>query len=222
MAIGRLIRKYDGWTWIDSKCYSSCALIFIAGVIRTNVYGELGLHRPYLASAPQSRETIENQFPVMLSKIRIYVTEMGVTDNFYQQMVNAEPSKIVIYKNDAFTKLFLEHDPVFDEIVTAVEGRRHGITTSEERKRDREAKRCSTVAKVWEQTVCEQAIRWGLSNDVYLERYAKSKKECWFSEKEQFSKEEKQSLDKTPYKLRLDHPFAMRLETCTRRIMVGR
>jgi len=222
MAIGRLIRKYDGWTWINSKCYSSYALILIEGVIRTNAYGELGLHRPYLASALKSRERVEKQVPLMFSTIKTYINEMGITDNFYQQMVNTEPSKMVVYKNNEFTNLFPEHDPVFDEVVTAVEARRHRITTSEERKRDQDAKRCSTVAKGREEVVCGQAIRWGLSEGVYLERYAKSKKECWFSDKEQFSEEEKQSLDKTPYKLRLDHPFAVRLETCTRRIMVGR
>jgi hypothetical protein len=44
MKIGRIVRKYDGWTIIDgnNKCYSSCALIFIAGVIRNiNGKGEL-------------------------------------------------------------------------------------------------------------------------------------------------------------------------------------
>ena len=57
MAIGRLIRKYDGWTYIgdwlstmplDSKCFSSCALIFIAGVRRTSTgpgYSALGINR---------------------------------------------------------------------------------------------------------------------------------------------------------------------------------
>ena len=220
MKIGRLIRKYDGWTWINSKCYSSCALIFIAGVIRTTApYGELGLHRPYLASTPANRESVEKQVPIMLSTIKNYINEMGITDNFYQQMVNTEPSKIVVYKNDDFTKLFPEHDPVFDEVVISVEARRHGISTTEERKRVQDAKRCSTVSKGPGEAVCGQALRWGLSERIYLERNTRAKKECWFSSKEKYSEKEKESLDKTPYKLRLDHPIALRLEACTRNIM---
>ena len=39
MSIGRLIRKYNAFTIIPigGKCYSSCALIFIAGVNRSNL-----------------------------------------------------------------------------------------------------------------------------------------------------------------------------------------
>jgi hypothetical protein len=208
MKIGRLIRKYDGHAQIlpYAKCYSSCALIFIAGVIRTNALGELGLHRPYLVSTPQSRETVEKQVPLMLSTIKSYINEMGITDNFYQQMVNTEPSKIVIYKNDDFTKLFPEYDSVFDETVVAIEARRIGITTSEMRQRNQDAKRCSSAAKAQKQFDCRQAIKWGLSEREYLERYAKSKKACSFSDKERFSKEERETLAETPYKLRLDHP----------------
>jgi hypothetical protein len=46
MQIGRQIRKYEGTTTVkeNGKCYSSCALIFIAGVERRN-FGQLGLHR---------------------------------------------------------------------------------------------------------------------------------------------------------------------------------
>ena len=62
MKIGRLVRQYEGFTSIEredslanANCYSSCALIFIAGVRRSIVSpgGQLGLHRPYLASMPR-------------------------------------------------------------------------------------------------------------------------------------------------------------------------
>jgi hypothetical protein len=51
--IGHIIRKYEAWVFVRSnaKCFSSCALIFIAGSRRTNL-GVVGLHRPYLSSAP--------------------------------------------------------------------------------------------------------------------------------------------------------------------------
>ena len=148
MKIGKIVRKYEGWTMIHpyAKCYSSCALIFIGGVIRTS-FGELGLHRPYLASAPLSREAVERQVPLMLSTIKSYTTEMGITDGFYQQMVNTEPSKMVIYKDDEFQKLIPAHDPVFDEVIIAIGARKYGITTSQMRQRDKDAERCSRLAK---------------------------------------------------------------------------
>jgi hypothetical protein len=109
MKIGKLVRKYEEFTTIEKEdfggfnanCYSSCALIFIAGVGRFmgSLGGQLGLHRPYLASAPQTRQVVEKQVPIMLSQIRQYVAEMGVGDNFYQQMINTEPSEMVVYGN---------------------------------------------------------------------------------------------------------------------------
>jgi hypothetical protein len=72
MKIGRLIRKYEGTTLISGRCYSSCALIFIAGVLR-NIPTDaqaLGLHRPFLAEVPHSREDVERQVPMMLTAVK--------------------------------------------------------------------------------------------------------------------------------------------------------
>ena len=220
--IGRLIRKYDGQTLIaqNGKCYSSCALIFIAGVHRVN-FGELGLHRPYLASAPQSRETVEKQVPLMLSMIKSYVAEMGVTDNFYQEMVNTDPSQMLIfYWSQDSKKLVPENDPVYAEIETARDARKYGITTSEMRQREQDTKSCddrfiiSTDSSRW--LVCTEAVRWGLSERVYRERQAKlDGGVCEISE------EERETWKKTPRRLRSALPLVVRIETCQRDIMLG-
>ena len=99
MQIGRIIRKYEAFVQVGggSKCYSSCVLIYIAGSTRLS-YGIIGLHRPYFASAPQSRQEIERQAPIMLQKLKSYVQEMGVADIVYQEMVNTEPAQIKLYK----------------------------------------------------------------------------------------------------------------------------
>ena len=94
---------------------ASCALIFISGVFRQN-NGLLGLHRPYIASSPQGREAIEKQFPLMLSALKEYVAEMGITDSFYQLMVTTEPANMMIYKQDAFKEIIPEHDPCFRKL----------------------------------------------------------------------------------------------------------
>ena len=48
MKIGQIIRENEWPVTVsgNSKCFSSCALIYIAGVSRMNV-GVIGLHRPY-------------------------------------------------------------------------------------------------------------------------------------------------------------------------------
>jgi hypothetical protein len=57
----------------------------------------VGLHRPYFASSPQSRQTLERETPLMYQGVKNYVHEMGVEDGFYQVMVNTEPSNMKVY-----------------------------------------------------------------------------------------------------------------------------
>jgi hypothetical protein len=235
--IGRLIRKYDGTTVIGysqnslfwprpafssppSKCYSSCALIFIAGVERKG-FDELGLHRPYLAAAPQSRVILEKRVPLMLSMVKSYVAEMGITDNFYQQMVNTEPSKIMIYKGGDIERLVPVEDAVYAEIKIAQQARRYGITTSEMRQRNADAKGCGTNYDA-RGVNCLFARLWALSEPVYIERRERARKECEFKENQSYSDEERATYDKTPHKLREALAFVIREETCTRNIMLGR
>lgn len=226
--IGRLVRKYEVWTSIphSGKCYSSCALIFIAGVQRSSD-GELGVHRPYVSSAPQGGETLEKHVAFRLSMIKSYIGEMGVSNNFYQRMVNTEPPQMVIYaKNDYAAMLPLE-DPVHDEMMIARLARKYGVTTSTLRQRSQDVGECAPKSLDSRSNAealvdCMEAIRWGLDERVYLERDAKSKKECWYNDKMLFSESESAIIATTPSKLRMDLPLTIRRETCVRSIMLGR
>jgi hypothetical protein len=95
MRIGRLVRKLNGRTVVPAraKCHSACALIFIAGVERTNL-GEIGLHRPYLNSDP---ELLRHQLPMLYAQIKDYVAEMGIGDSFFQKMMDTDSSTMAIF-----------------------------------------------------------------------------------------------------------------------------
>ena len=222
MQIGRLIRKYEVTVTVNehAKCYSSCVLIFIAGVYRQSL-GQIGLHRPFFAAAPQSREAIENQVPLMLSALKRYVTEMGITDNFYQQMVNTEPSKVAIYNGRDIQNLVPEADPTFEEIQIAYQARRYGVTTSEMRLRHKDMDNCEKLVFP-DNLNCMGAAAWGLSPRVYVERYKKVSRECWFAENKMESEEDVAALFAVPRKAREEHPITIRRETCERDIMLGR
>ncbi len=215
MHIGRLIRKHDGVTIISvpSKCYSGCALLFIAGVMRHNL-GELGLHRPYQVFALQSRPTTEKQLPRMLALIKQYVTEMGITEDFYDQMVNTEHTKTAIYKMDDYADLVPEIDPGFLEVQFAYGARRYGMTAAQMRERERDAEVCLTRS-VKEIVVCQEAIKWGLSEEVYRERSAKIKA-C------ELGQDDRRVVQALPPGQRRDHPFVLKHEACQRKIMLGR
>src|SRR5262245_47562775 len=127
MHIGRLIRKHDGVTVISvpSKCYSGCALLFIAGVTRYNL-GELGLHRPYQVAVLQDRPTNE-KLPRILTLIKQYVAEMGIAENFYDQMISTVSTKTAIYSMDNSADLVPEMDPGYLEVQFAFGARRYGM-----------------------------------------------------------------------------------------------
>ena len=222
MQIGRLIRRYEGTTVIgrdledggdllDAKCYSSCALIFIAGVLRLSS-GQLGLHRPYLASAPQSRQAVEKRVPLMLSELKQYITEMGITNSFYEQMVNTEPSQMVLYNSDNYVKLVPQNDPVYQEVDIAYEARHYGTSTSEMRERERDSQKCHDGRSSSDYVDCYLAALWGLSERVYRERYENAKA-CRRADDFKW-------LLAMPKTERKDHPLWIQWETCERNIML--
>jgi len=213
--IGRLIRKHDGVTIISvpSKCYSSCALLFISGVMRHNL-GELGLHRPYQVTALQNRQATEKQLPRMLALLREYVAEMGVAENFYDQMVNTENTKTAIYRIDNYANLVPEMDPGFREVQAAYGARRYGMTAAQMRQRERDAEVCLTRA-VKEIVDCQEAIKWGLSEQVYRERNAKIQA-C------ELKHDDRRIVQALPPGQRKDHPLVRRHEACHQKIMLGR
>jgi ATP-dependent protease ClpP protease subunit len=201
MEIGRIIRSVDSWTTIpvEARCYSSCALIFIAGVVRWN-FGQLRLHRPYFAAAPPSREQIEKQMPVMRSAVKKYVEEMGI-----------------IYRGDKSEKIVPHTDPTYDEISTSQSAQMHGVTTSEYRRRESLAESCSSFisSSMNDKFVdCYESIMWGLSPDVYRSRSAMVKMRCggfWESE-----------INATPIKDRWSLPVVVRYYACKLNTMLGK
>jgi hypothetical protein len=216
MAIGRLIRNAEGHTRIpdQAKCYSSCALIFISGVVRSN-YGELGLHRPYLVGNPARTSVIEAQTTRMLSSLKSYLAEMGVTDSFYELMVNTEPANIVILRPKDTTRVVSKYDPIFEAVAIARQAKEHGTTIEEMRRRRAEADKCSR-ANVDAFLTCQGAILWGLSEQVYRERLPKTRQCALTDEEKRLVAGQAQTRTQTS-----EHPLVLRMQSCVRRIILG-
>lgn len=194
--IGRWVREREGRISVtsDAYCHSSCALVYIGGVSRSN-FGEIGLHRPYLAGAPRSDAEVEELVSVMLYQIREYVDEMGVSPEFASVMINTPPSTMRTYRTDEIYELVAQRDPMYDELQVAQNARDYGIATDEYRRRHAEARQSCVATRlgfsrfqvpgseefsasssaVYE---CKQAIYWGLSRSVYRNRYNDAIERC--------------------------------------------
>jgi hypothetical protein len=212
MRIGRLIRSVDGVTYSTDNCYGGCALIFIAGVSRFNL-GTIGLNRPHPASSPQSREQTEQQLSLLLPKLKGYVEEMGVTDRFYQEMVNTNSSSMKLYYRKAIEEMIPERDPAHDEIETSYEARGYGVDPAEMRRRDRETSKCD-AEDIEEISACAQALKWGLSMRLYYKRRGKIP---WCG----LTDEEKRALNSQKREAKRDDPLVLKQEACIRNVMLG-
>ena len=216
LRIGRIIRKHEGHTIIGpsefARCYSSCALIFIAGVTRISV-GRLGLHRPYLSSDPLRRDVIEKEIPNMFLLVKNYVAEINITDNFYQLMINTKPSEMKVFTlDDDLSEIVPTEDPVYSEIETSYKARAHGVTTAEMRRREHAVVETCLIKEIANRDPefrCRQAIEWGLSERKYALRSKVAEKECEYSDDETLT-----------YRESRDHPSRLRWEECVRKIML--
>jgi hypothetical protein len=207
--IGRFVRKFEGTTIAGPECLSSCALIYIAGVTRSNL-GVIGLHRPYLAGQPRGRLAVEHEAETMLKEVQSYVAEMGVTNRFYEEMVNTEPSQMRTYVLADIDALVPAKDPISDEVTTAREARAYGVTTDEIRRRQVDAEKCFGTPQF---ASCYSAALWGLSRRVYEERAAKAKV-C------ALTPDEHTRLDLIPIRERWNNSLLIEQEDCRRRIML--
>jgi hypothetical protein len=150
----------------------------------------------------------------MLQKLRAYIQEMGITDTFYHDMVNTEPSSMLLYLGDKIEKLVPKSDPTYEEIMVSHRAREYGVDTAEMRRRIKDAVDNCVVHRGW--LTCNEAKRWGLSELVFSERDKKAEVQCKLSD------DEENILKGVKRKEIPDHPLHQRRTTCIRTIMLGR
>lgn len=231
LSIGRIIRRIDGFTRVehDAQCFSSCALLYIAGVNRivdwdTAGSGKIGLHRPYFASSPQRRATIEREAPKLLKSLKNYIEEMGITEDFYREMVNTEPSNMVLYGSkykglrDVY-RIVPNLDPTYDEVEVSYDARWHGLGTGEMRRRAANTEPCAGLVfnkGLMDDITCTQTKAWGFSDPaIFQKRWNHASNQCRLSD------DERKELNSVKRKDRRDHPIYLKREVCVRRLMQG-
>jgi len=218
--IGRIVRKHELTTDVreSSECFSSCALIYIAGVTRMN-FGTIGLHRPILAGVPREEQQLPKAVSEMLGAIKSYVSEMGVTSNFFEAMVNTLPENMRLFSQSDIEELVPVKDPLYDELYIARQARQYGATTEEYRRRDNMWQiQCSINDKRFEKNDklledCIEATRWGLSINLYRDRLAKAQTKC------KLNAGDKLKLSNLPQKERQSSPIRIQAEKCGLNIM---
>lgn len=202
MKIGRLMREHDVYTVVDMDCYSSCFLLYISGVSRKvktifgkkyadNVYGNVGLHRPYYNIKNPQDLVVKSDYDKMLNDLKKYFLEMNISLNVYDIMINTSPEKFELYNsnihsNNYIEKIVQKNDPYYDEKVVFMKSIFYKISTIDVRSRENKiSNECNFITGV---KSCHDSIMYNISykqaNDRGLIRDIKCLKSKIYSENE--------------------------------------
>lgn len=100
MLMGRFIRESQIPVRVENYCDSACFFIYAAGVERKSS-SKIGLHRPYYGKsyfAGLTSTQAQEKYNSLDLKIRLYLRDMGVSDNITNRMF-ATPSNKIYYVN---------------------------------------------------------------------------------------------------------------------------
>ena len=141
---------------------------------------------------------------------------MNVTDNFYEAMINTEPSDMLLLDSKSYTRFVSKSDPIFGEILVASEARNYGITTLEYRTRKAAASKACLKRPRDEYVTCDEAMLWGISEQAYKQRLPLTS-QCKLSPQEQ------QLVDNEALEWRTaaDHPLLAKRKACERSVMLA-
>ena len=190
MKIGYIVRNYEAQTMVPYKkeCLSSCVFILAAGVNR-DVYGTVGIHRPYFESLNPNATTSEIKKMREENKklIKEYFANMDVSDSIIDEMMSIEPSKIKILSEDELTKFRLSvMDADHEEKMIAEEAQRYNLTSSVYRQRNAiTEKKCGYSFKAIQENKfpeffkCQNMVMLNISESEYFNREARAKSTCF-------------------------------------------
>lgn len=192
--IGRLLRAYEVHTKIDknSKCFSACVFIYLAGVERTIYppFNQLGIHRPYFSDlgTELSLTDIKTIRARQLDTLKVYLNEMDIPLTLADVMMSIPPDSIKILEYEEFKVFRLNGtDASFEEKENAILAGRYQLSSGDYRRLYAQAiERCDIGKRFYsplseedrEQSACKEAILWRLSLTKYKQREISFSNQC--------------------------------------------
>lgn len=119
VAIGSMVRKHNLRTSVHvDGCYSSCVLIFAAGVERYTGRGKVGIHRPYLQAVDKSLSVSEiNAWrQKQTDALKKYALSLDVSPQLIDDMNAIPPEEMKILSESSMKNYRIYgEDPSFEE-----------------------------------------------------------------------------------------------------------
>jgi hypothetical protein len=185
--IGRKVREAQMHAEISpaAVCQSACVFV-LAGAVGRSSHGEVAIHRPFFRDLPAglSQTEVTRRIRRLDDDIRAYFREMNVPEALLDRMRAVPPDRMERLTPDELSRMMLDgNDPVYDERVTAASARTYGTSSAEFRRR--EARAAQQCRHLWlcdqcaeQRQTCFEAVRYGLSERVFLERRREVERRC--------------------------------------------
>lgn len=185
MEIGKLIRKARATCVIPrgSKCYSACVFV-LSGAVKRDVYGEVGIHRPYSTYVgTRDYESTQNEYRRTETAVRAYLREMNLPGQLFEAMVLVPPEKIRILSDKELEAFGLSGtDPVEQDTEDATDASRYGISKTEcilrKASLDKVCRHLLSPSSAQAWLDCREAYMFGLDLPTYKARVARAKNVC--------------------------------------------
>jgi len=145
----------------DQRCYSACVLV-VAGTMRRNLHGQIGIHRLYSDSVePSSYEEIRANRQAIAKAVRQFLSDVNISPTLYEAMDLIPANQLKILTQREYESFgLIETDPVLDELSSAAGARNLGITREQYNERySRVEQICMKEPLVNDKTRTEQCIR---------------------------------------------------------------
>jgi len=170
LKIGRFLRKLHAAADIkqNAVCLSSCVYI-LAGAVRRNVSGSVGIHRPYEPNDEVTTAAGQKQKYTKIGKqIEQYLKEINVSTRLYEDSLFISPNKIkILSSNEMQTYGLNVDDPYYEEALDSSTAKYYGVSKKEYMERGPLAnKECGIDGSIDNQPDSEQIAKMNCKEKV--------------------------------------------------------
>ena len=182
VSIGVMVRQHNFKTLVHvDGCYSSCVLIFAAGVNRRVMRGKIGIHRPYLQAVDRklSVSEINERRQKQTEVLKKYALWLDISPQLIDDMNAIPPEQVKILSEASMTRYrIVGEDPSFEEFRIGRLARLYNISSAEYRSSHFSAVKKCDRAPFEELSACIESEILGISTKDAkdrLERFYKCK-----------------------------------------------
>lgn len=108
LRIGRWIRENRLGVIVSGPCFSSCVFLIAAGLTRTLINAEVGIHRPFFTE--DINDDYDVEMKILLEQSRSFFEHMNIPSSLADHIFSIPPEQMLILDQEALSRYRLNQD----------------------------------------------------------------------------------------------------------------